>query len=224
MARITLFRHAEHQGSSLELREGMHQLMDEINPNIGVPKCSLSSYVIGPWTEVIFRGGWGRNYGISDSNYSFSDKAVSYIGDDWNDEVTSVEVKDIPIPMFGETTIRIRTEANLSGVILFQDYDFSPVSAGMFESLAHQKFGVGTHILPVNFSSGLAGPVGTRTYFRHGLPPKTAKSMQIGRQYYAHIFDESGARHEVKESISDLQTIGWFNRITKLTVYDTNPR
>jgi hypothetical protein len=245
---IKLFKDANFSGASQDFGIGFYNLEDWGFSIVGtaagiydslVQNDELSSYILAPATSVTFyehidKG--GANF--VDVNHGSEEKRIGYIGNEWNDRISSIVVE--PVYPFGEQPAPLDTQANLNGVLVFEDWRFnqeSDRSLGIFDRVRSQQFDSGDYNLPYEPSIFVRdNPVHV-----FGVRPKTISSIKVGSGYYVEIFDEEnfkGNMLTIVESTSDIRVLRkehynvtsveqakiWNDRAMSLKVRNNAPR
>jgi hypothetical protein len=222
---IVLYQDRDFGGLSTEIVAGYFDLCT-VPDNIGVQAKQLSSYIIGPWTNVSFfpspELGIFASLKWSDHNPSPGFKEVPYIGDEYNDDIIAVSVSSIPIPSFGEVVPdRPAKTPNLRGVIVYEDWKFNAESNTLrtlfLGNVRSQHFDVGTYDLPFDPAWDPSNP-SPRLVF--AVRPTMVSSIKVGTGYYATIYDGpsgTGNALEINQNL-DILKPEWNDRAMSLMV------
>lgn len=227
MAGIRIFEHAHFEGIEQYLSEGIANLTD--NDGYRVPNDlqndTLSSYILDPYTKVTFhehidRGGRPPLVDVNDSD---SPKAVHFVGEDWNDIISSVSVEDIgrvpPVLLPPEEEL---TDPGIVGVIVYENLNWSRDSGG--DPLSRlgrprwQRFDVGDYVLPHEESGG-------GRFRRLGVRPSAIRSIRVGEGYGVDCFDDASLNGTVLTITRHTPALpeAWDQRVASLRVWKLPP-
>lgn len=214
---VKLFQHANCGGNNEHFDEGFYNLTDGDNiwgsiwdvPNI--QNDELSSYILDPLTSVTFyqhidKGG---NFFEDHNDSNIEEKRVNYIGNDWNDSVSSIVVEPV-FPSFGSQPPPLDTDPNLTGVLVFEDWKYNQTSdrsLGIFARARSQKFDVGEYPILPNES---ALTLRRGTILRLGVRSNMISSLRIGTGYYIELYEKqnfAGEMLTIRESTDDIRVL-----------------
>ena len=197
---VKLFEHADFTGKSKLFNAGFYDMaaLSLIGND------AVSSLIIGPRTELTMYEdwhGWGRTY--HQRNDSDVEMKINYIGDDFNDKVSSLKVQEIV-----KNTID-----GLEGIKIYSESNFGGKSYNLKTNL---------HVLPPH-------AITIRRFL--GWNPtdrlnNDVSSIQVGTGFGAKLHDSenfSGNEIWVTGNIS-VFNLDWDNKVSSIEVYRLGQR